>query len=978
MSISPSRPPGRLRASLLCLVLLGSLFQAVPAVAAPASPFDVPAVRAWVSGATDPSAVSAALETYGHKVPTELAERLKHVDGGILRVMVAVSDRDAAVESFVSGTTTWVRWYYDSPRFYAGVTPDQFAKLLAASFVDFVEPDVPLTYFMSASTIDIHARSLAGDGTGVWSFDPAAGPRGALRSDIPGLSVEQATGKGVTVAVTDSGIDRTHRDFGGWDCGPGPYQPCDSRIVRAVTTEHLIGGPDPGDLAPTTEVASGHGAHVAGTIAGNGYYARDGGEDPATYGADGIPFGVAPQANLIMTKNGDTLWAGLSGFALEWQLENAEKYDIRVSSNSWGCLGGCSFNGNSTTAKLFRDMYNAGILTVFAAGNDGGGQDGAAFSGNAQSPYVLGVAAYNTDDHRLASFSSRGSDNTLPDPVAWTPASEPVNGERRPDVAAPGVDIWSARTLTGGAASGVPRANTTDVTGGGGCCIREYAIMDGTSMATPHVAGAAALAFSACPTATPLDVMRSIIATAEQDILKTTGSGTAEPFEVGYGGLEVRAAVDWLLARNCDSDAAGPDPEPTTDSTPTATPTDPTSPSPSPTESSSPEPLVTTSYYLHSGSRVQTADKLESTNTFDKEKPTQSEPALATDVPVAGNVNPAQVWDPSWVGTVEGTIRELEVDFWAKVPEEELQTSSVTWRITLWNGATEVVLPNTEIEGVNLTGPTRFTHTFSTMLSDPNNQESEVPLNITPAGTFAIQITPWFTVNGVGATVVYDSANFPSRFTAFTTGGTSTPDPSPSETPVQPTTVSFTSGTSGQHGDDATIAARLTESDGGAPIAGAELVFELVGEGGPVATWNATTDADGVATATRKLDHDAGAYNLTVHYAGEADTYEPSSGQSGFVIDPETTVTTIDVTGKGSKRSITATLAEDDGAPLDRMLVFYATNADGVRNEIHRAETRNGSVTFTAPQGYRGDSFDFEAVFEGERNYSGSSAHDQT
>ncbi|HWC15281.1 MAG TPA: thrombospondin type 3 repeat-containing protein [Actinomycetota bacterium] len=195
------------------------------------------------------------------------------------------------------------------------------------------------------------------------------------------------------------------------------------------------------------------------------------------------------------------------------------------------------------------------------------------------------------------------------------------------------------------------------------------------------------------------------------------------------------------------------------------------------------------------------------------------------------------------------------------------------------------------------------------------------------------------------------------------------------------TTVAFTSGSAGQYGDDATIAAQLLDEDG-TPISGAELAFELSGTNAddqPVSvTWSATTGDHGVASETRTLSHDAGTYNLTVHYAGQEDSYEPSSDHTTFVIDPEATVTTLDVTGKGKKRTITATLAEDDGGPLDRMLVFYATDADGVRTEIHRAATKNGTVTFTAPQGYRGDHFDYEAVFDGERNYAGSSAHDQT
>ena len=93
--------------------------------------------------------------------------------------------------------------------------------------------------------------------------------------------------------------------------------------------------------------------------------------------------------------------------------------------------------------------------------------------------------------------------------------------------------------------------NTTDVTGGGSSGFVPYAQMTGTSMATPHVVGAAALMFGACPAATPLDVMRSVMAGAVRDRVHKTGSDTAvaEPFEVGYGGLDVRRSLDFLRAQ---------------------------------------------------------------------------------------------------------------------------------------------------------------------------------------------------------------------------------------------------------------------------------------------------------------------------------------------------------------------------------------------------------------------------------------------
>jgi len=490
--------------------------------------------------------------TKGHsaKVPDAFGQRLRYaLPDGTLRVMVATGRRTTALERVVRANTTWREWYSASaPRFLARVSPSQLSTLLSTRGIRFVEPDYPVRYLADTHTQDINARSLNSAGTGVWSFNPAGGDFGALTADAPGLTIDQATGKGTTVAIIDSGIDRTHQDFGRFDCLGAPYQPCDSRIKKTVVADHLVGdGADIQDL-PTTEAFSGHGTHVAGIIAGNGMYSRDDDADAEVYGGDGLVFGVAPQASIVSVKNGDTIWAGLSSFGLQWVLDHHQEQGIRVINNSWGCLSGCEYDPEAAASQLFKELYDAGVLVVFAAGNGAGGPDGAAFSGNAQSPYVIGVANYDHTTHQLSSSSSRGvGTTTLADPATWTPQSEPAEGVRRPDVGAPGELVWSARTLTGGAASLVPRVGTTDALGGGTNGVRPYAQMSGTSMATPHVVGAAALLFSACPQATPLDAMRAIMAGATPGkVLKTDSTTPAEPFETGYGALDVRASLDWL------------------------------------------------------------------------------------------------------------------------------------------------------------------------------------------------------------------------------------------------------------------------------------------------------------------------------------------------------------------------------------------------------------------------------------------------
>ena len=549
----------KLCASLAAVAVVAGLM-------APASAAGGAGDGTWLTQATHPARVLQSVRAHGDKLPPEFNHRLRYVQpDGTLRVIVALGGRSPAVDGFVGAHTTALKWFEASPGFFATVTPDQLGALLDAAFVTFVEPDYPIGFSLALSVPDVHART-AGTSSGIWSFDATAGRLGALKSEIAGLSADQVTGKGVTVAVIDSGIDKTHRDFGGWDCTPGPYAPCQSRVKRTVTAEHLIGtngftnGPNSnaGDDLPTTDLVSGHGTHVTGIIAGNSYYVRDFNETGKqyakdTFGGDGHPFGMAPQASLINIKNGDSQSAGFGTIALDWLAANAGKYGVRVANNSWGCVGGCTFDGNSATNQTFKALYQAGVVVTFAGGNDAGGTNGAAFNGSAQSPYVLGVASYDAKNHQLASNSSRGSSAAaLPSAATWTPESEPVNGHRRPDVAAPGVAIWSTRSLTGGTSSLLPRQSTADVSGGFGCCATdEYVTMSGTSMATPHVTGAAALLFGACPSATSLDAMRAIMVGADSTRVLKTGSTTtkAQPFETGYGGLDVRASLAWLRSQ---------------------------------------------------------------------------------------------------------------------------------------------------------------------------------------------------------------------------------------------------------------------------------------------------------------------------------------------------------------------------------------------------------------------------------------------
>lgn len=512
-----------------------------------------PSTPDWFSHALDPAGLRAAVAGHPDKVPAEFHDRLQYANAdGSLIVMVVLADRSPAAEALATSQSLQLEWYGETPSYMALVTPDQVRALLDSELVTFVEPDYPLTFFMSASTVTTKARSIGGTGNGVWYWDTTTG---TYKSDVTGLATP-ITGDGVRVAVIDGGIDQTYRDFSDTGCTPSIMDAdgagCPDRIVVAVKLEPALGqsGMTVTSNLPTTDLASGHGTHVSGTIAGNGWYSRNG-WPVTTAGGDTRNFGMAPEAELVVVTNGETQSAALATNALNWARLNVPTYGIRVTSNSWGCDGGCAYSAGSATDNQLKLLYQAGVVNVFAVGNNGGTGSGTEFSGYAQSPWVLGVAAHDRND-RMASFSSRGSStssNTLPAFATWNPTTASVGNERRPDVAAPGVNILSALASTTGTSSGFGRVNYADTglaTGG----LSPYVSMSGTSMATPHVSGALALLIDACPAATALELMRAIMAGADGTVLTKTGSSVAaQPFEEGYGKLDARASLDWLRAQ---------------------------------------------------------------------------------------------------------------------------------------------------------------------------------------------------------------------------------------------------------------------------------------------------------------------------------------------------------------------------------------------------------------------------------------------
>lgn len=320
------------------------------------------------------------------------------------------------------------------------------------------------------------------------------------------------SGKGIGVVVNDSGVDGTHKDieFG-------------KNLVQNVMGSTNLNALEPSLLPVTylegvanTDTNSGHGTHVAGTVGGTG--AMSGGKYE----------GVAPGADLIGYGSGAALFVldGIGGF--DYAISNQARYNIRVITNSWGSSG--DFDPNNPINIASKAAYDRGITVLFAAGNEGPGEN--THNPYAKAPWVISIGA-GEKDGTLADFSSRGTKGVggtfEMDGKVWT-------WEDRPTVVAPGVDIISTRVLAPVSSLAI-QADAELIEP---AYLPFYTSMSGTSMATPHVAGIVALLLEAKPELSPDDIKRLLQDTA-------TNMPGYETWEVGTGYINAYAALDSVL-----------------------------------------------------------------------------------------------------------------------------------------------------------------------------------------------------------------------------------------------------------------------------------------------------------------------------------------------------------------------------------------------------------------------------------------------
>ncbi|MEV6203570.1 S8 family serine peptidase [Streptomyces sp. NPDC051771] len=293
-------------------------------------------------------------------------------------------------------------------------------------------------------------------------------------------------GEGIVIANIDSGVQYDHPALAGayrGNLGDGSFS-------------HDYNWYDPTGQCGTGGTPcdnNGHGTHTMGTMVASG----------------GV--GVAPGATWIAAKGCESSSCSDSSLlaAGQWILAPTDRNgqnprpDLApdIVNNSWG-------GGDTTFYQDTVEAWNsAGIFEAFAAGNDGDGVTCSTANAPGSQAPAYGVGAYDSTG-KIASFSGFGPSL--------------VDGSAKPNISAPGVGIRS--TWPGSA----------------------YNTINGTSMATPHVAGAVALLWSEAPSLIgDIDATRALLNGSARDVDDTHCGGTAGMNNVwGEGKLDVLGAVD--------------------------------------------------------------------------------------------------------------------------------------------------------------------------------------------------------------------------------------------------------------------------------------------------------------------------------------------------------------------------------------------------------------------------------------------------
>ena len=357
---------------------------------------------------------------------------------------------------------------------------------------------------------------------------PVEGAQSANSSDagLYGLSYTHApevwnlgyTGQGIVVASQDTGVQWDHPAiidrYRGWNAAT-------SQASHPYNWFDAWGTPDPSDrCGPNHQIPcddNGHGTHTVGAMLGDATYdASDHKLNPHTI------IGMAPGAQWIGCRNMRNDYGTPASYAacFEFMLapypldgdpftDGRPELAPHIINNSWSCPPTEDCDSESLR-QVVETVRAAGQLVVASAGNYGPSCT------SVQYPIAIHDAVFSIGAHgssgQIASFSSRG------------PVTADGSNRLKPDISAPGVDVLSASAGN------------------------SYTRSSGTSMSSPHVAGAAALLWSAAPDLIGnVDLTEQVLIKSATPVLDNQclpGSAPASPNPTyGYGRLDVLAAV---------------------------------------------------------------------------------------------------------------------------------------------------------------------------------------------------------------------------------------------------------------------------------------------------------------------------------------------------------------------------------------------------------------------------------------------------
>ncbi|HKQ08319.1 MAG TPA: S8 family serine peptidase [Blastocatellia bacterium] len=454
----------------------------------------------------------AAQATAAPKIDPELAARLSVAQAdtrlGVVLTFTGNTITDTQVAAVRAlGVSNGVRMQ-NFPIMGVTATPPQIQQMMGWPQLRSIYLNAPLQLQLNQSKPLIGITRLRQDA--------------ALTARNGGLPV---SGRGITIAINDSGIDGSHQDLSFNPLNPQAGKTIQNVIVNPNDREGLpvrldaLGNPVEGILPVSyvenvinTDTNVGHGTHCASIAAGSGQ------------ASGGLYSGVAPGAKLVGLGSGAVIFVLGQVAAFDYAYTQQFTYNIRIVSCSWGnsAVAVDPDHPVNVASKKLHDEAN--IVVVFANGNDGPRPN----SQNrwASVPWIISAGA-STKDGRLAGFSSRG---IFGDPVIHPTLLTPGTGG--PSNQGYTSAIIAARASTNLVANGAD-ADTQIPT----AFLPFYTQISGTSMACPHLAGVIANILEANPSLSPDEVKTILERTA-------TPLATYDQFEVGAGLANAHAAVD--------------------------------------------------------------------------------------------------------------------------------------------------------------------------------------------------------------------------------------------------------------------------------------------------------------------------------------------------------------------------------------------------------------------------------------------------